>query len=349
MRNLLIIRLSAIGDVIFATTVLGPLRQAYPEARITWLTGGLGAELLQGHPALDEILVAPEGHWRRLWRSGQRWQATREVLRFARELRSRRFDTVIDLQGLLKSSALGWATRARTRLVLRPREGAQLLASRSVRVSRGFRGRIGHEYHLLVDAEGWPKEAARLWVEVQADQRAKAAALLGEGESPIFLFPFTTRPQKHWFAENWAELARRLHEETQRPVWILGGPDDAPAAEAIARAAAPAPVQVRAGRASNLSEKAALLERGSLCIGVDTGLTHLAYALRIPTVGLFGSTCPYEDPAPSPGEVLYEPLDCSPCRRHPTCNGAFTCMRLLTVERVLEAARRWLNPHLQPV
>mgnify|MGYP000098901482 CR=1 FL=1 len=83
----------------------------------------------------------------------------------------------------------------------------------------------------------------------------------------------------------------------------------------------------------------AAIARAGLLIGVDTGLTHMGTALRVPTVALFGSTRPYLDALTTRTAVLYEALPCSPCRRHPTCHGAFDCMRQWSVDRVLAQAR----------
>jgi heptosyltransferase-1 len=88
----------------------------------------------------------------------------------------------------------------------------------------------------------------------------------------------------------------------------------------------------------------ALIQRSATSVGVDTGVTHMSIALGRPTVALFGSTCPYLEVGSGLGEVLYEKLPCSPCRRHPTCNGAFTCMRELSVARVLATVRTYLEP-----
>ena len=79
------------------------------------------------------------------------------------------------------------------------------------------------------------------------------------------------------------------------------------------------------------------------CLGMDTGLTHMGAALARPTIALFGSTCPYTDGARGPLKVMYEGLSCAPCRRRPSCDGAFTCLRLLTPERVLATAQSLLR------
>jgi len=91
-----------------------------------------------------------------------------------------------------------------------------------------------------------------------------------------------------------------------------------------------------AGKTS-LLEAIAIIDSSTAVIGVDTGLTHIGIAKDKPTVALFGSTRPYLNPDSDKARVIYEDMSCAPCRRNPTCNGQFTCMRNLTAEKVLHA------------
>ena len=95
--------------------------------------------------------------------------------------------------------------------------------------------------------------------------------------------------------------------------------------------------------ARDCARRAALIESARLLVGVDTGLTHMGTAFEIPTVAIFGSTCPYLKTDSPRTAILYKNLECSPCRRHPTCGGAYTCMRLVTVNEVMAEARRLLG------
>jgi heptosyltransferase-1 len=115
-------------------------------------------------------------------------------------------------------------------------------------------------------------------------------------------------------------LAAALRAEGIVPV-LLGGPGDQAAAE---RMAAAGPMLVNLVGQMKLDETVAAIADAALLVGVDTGLTHMGTALGVPTVGLFGSTRPYLDAGTSRTAILYEPLACSPCRRHPTCNGHTT-------------------------
>lgn len=334
---ILVIRLSAIGDVIMASGLLPALRAAYPEARIGWLTDEANADLLRHHPRLDRLHLWPRRRWRELRRAGQYRQFLREALEFIRALRRERYALVLDLQGLLKSGIWARLSGGRRRIGLGSREGSGLLMT-EVLDRRVDSPKIGKEYRKLAEFLGAPPDAFRLDIAVSAESRAAARELLrAEGVAGDYavIAPFTTRPQKHWFDERWAELARALAAQRGWPVVMLGGPGDRERAEAIAGLAGGGLVNL-AGR-TRLNQCAAVIEGAKLLVGVDTGLTHLGIALGVPTLALFGSTRPYLDTGRPDARVLYEPLDCSPCRRRPTCGGSFDCMRRHTAASVLAA------------
>lgn len=342
-RRILVIRLSALGDVIMASGLIPALRTRYPDAHIAWLTEAPAAPLIQQHPLLDEVIVWPRHQWQKLWRErrfGTLWQ---EMRRFRRALRERHFDLALDAQGLLKSGLWGWLSGAPRRIGLRAREGAQWLATERLDPPRDADVRIGAEYRALARHVGAPDETFRLDLRfdeaVRQRARAQLAALGVHGPFAV-LCPFTTRPQKHWFEERWAALAERLAAGGCTPV-LLGGPADR---EAAARIHAAAPSAVDLAGQLKLDESVALIADSHLLIGVDTGLTHAGSAFRVPTIALFGSTRPYADADSPRTAILYEPLPCSPCRRNPTCGGRFDCMRAHTVDHVLQQAQRLLHP-----
>ena len=109
-----------------------------------------------------------------------------------------------------------------------------------------------------------------------------------------------------------------------------------------ARIAAADPRIVNLAGQTRLPEAVAAIAHSALLIGVDTGLTHMGTALARPTVAIFGSTCPYQNTGRPTGSVIWLGLECSPCRRRPTCGGKFTCLRDITPAMVLERARAML-------
>ncbi|MDY0014556.1 MAG: glycosyltransferase family 9 protein, partial [Rhodocyclaceae bacterium] len=143
-----------------------------------------------------------------------------------------------------------------------------------------------------------------------------------------------------WFEDAWQALAPRVQTELGLAPVILGGPGDTAAAAPIASAA---PGILNLAGATTLAEAAALVKHAGLVVGVDTGLTHMGIAFARPTVALFGSTRPYLDAGRPNARVIWLGLECSPCRRRPTCDGAYTCLREITPERVLMEARAALE------
>ncbi|MEA3278646.1 MAG: glycosyltransferase family 9 protein [Pseudomonadota bacterium] len=337
--RILLVRLSAIGDIVFASPLIAAFRRAYPQAHIAWLAQPECSALLQHHPDLNEVLLWPYREWRALW-EGRRWRALGgEVRAFRRLLMERKFDMAVDLQGLLKSGLLTRLSGAGERIGLGSREGSRLLMTRVI-PRGGDPDRIGSEYLFLAQSLGLPIQSFPMAVHYGPEDGSFADVLIareGLESGYAVICPFTTRPQKHWFESRWAELALRLNTNLGLPVLMLGGPADREAAARIRDQAGDGLINLT-GQTS-LLQAAALIDRGRLLVGVDTGLSHMGIAYATPSLLLFGSTCPYLDTTRTNARVLYHPLPCSPCRRKPTCGGEFTCMRLIDADEVMNAAR----------
>lgn len=329
--RILIVRLSALGDIVFASSMIDALRRRWPRAHLAWLAQAGFAGILENDPRIDELIRAPADLFRSplaLWR-------------LRRALRARRYDWVFEVQGLAKSRLVarlagGW------RVGFRSKEPGGFLMQ-ALLDKGGELADIASEYRYFAQVlTGLPAGAPRLVVSEAA--RAGVAARRAERSLPdgyIALCPFTTRLQKHWIEDYWPELAQRLHEAGLGPCVLFGGPGDLEAAARIA-AATRAPLVNLVGR-TTLAELPAWLAQARLVIGVDTGLTHIGIAVGTPTVALFGSTRPYLKGADSPLAVMYDALPCAPCRRHPSCAGRYDCMRGLTPARVATAARQLLG------
>lgn len=345
MKRILIIRLSAIGDVVMASGLIPALRSVWPEAHVSWLAEPAGASLLRENPRLDQVVVWPRGEWSALWR-GHRYLAwASQVRNLARVLKKQRFELVLDAQGLLKSAVWARATGAPRRIGIASREGSRRLMTEVLQPHRED-PRISSEYRQLAEHLGAKPDAFQMDLPVSDETAATAGSLLADAGitgSYAVLAPFTTRPQKHWFEARWAALADRFQAELALPCVMLGGPEAQASAARIRHAAGDGLVDLT-GRTS-LPQSVAVIANAKLLVGVDTGLTHMGIARRIPTLAIFGSTRPYLETLTPATRVLYEPLICSPCRRRPTCAGTFTCMRVHTVESVAAAATRLLEAH----
>ena len=328
-NRILIIRLSAIGDVVFSSPLVDALKEAHQEADIFWLAESPVVPLLEHHPHLRDVIVWPRAEWRELFSSG-RWLALlREVLRFKKRLRHYQFDLVIDAQGLFKSAVLAWMTGAARRVGFASKEPTRGLLTE--RITKDAGPAISSEYRAMAQYLGCESDVFPMKVCVPPSVGIWADAFRGEAPY-VAICPFTTRPQKHWPEVHWQALVRRLLAQGWRVV-VLGGPTDSVSADRIFT---DVPVESMVGKAA-LLESAALVGRADLVIGVDTGLTHMGWAFGVPTIALFGSTCPYRDLGGLRGAVLYKNMTCSPCRRKPVCGGTYDCLADLYPDRVLES------------
>jgi heptosyltransferase-1 len=343
VRRILVIRPSALGDVVMASPMIGAIRRAYPRGYLAWLAEPAAAELLRHHPGLDEVIEWPRGSWEELLHGGRLLALGTEIRRFARLLRSRSFHLALEGTGLLKGRFLAYLSGAPERVGFRSREPGGLLMT--CLVSRDPADeRIGSEYLQLMESLGLPADPFRMDVALAPAAREGARRLLlAQGVTGRYavLCPFTTRDQKHWPEERWATLAVALEKDFGLTVVVLGGPDDRIKSRRL-RETTPGRMIDLTGR-TTLSESAAIIEGGSLVIGVDTGLTHMGVAFERPTVALFGATRPYLDAGTPKARVLYHPYPCSPCRRRPTCDGRFPCMHAIETDEVMRAVRSLLD------
>ncbi|MCA9320275.1 MAG: lipopolysaccharide heptosyltransferase I [Planctomycetes bacterium] len=348
-ESILIVRLSSVGDVVFALPALEQLRRAFPSARIGWAVEDRAADLLVGHPAIDELIIMPRRRWRRLRAEGtSRWRVWKEMRAFGRALRDHRFDVAIDFQGNLKSGLVTRTSGAKLRIGHARSEGREpnwWFTNRRV----SFGGRVMHRIERdleLLSALDVPTEFHWPRLAFKADDRRIVDAFLSDlpGNGPLIVMnPGTSdwSPNKRWPAGHWAALVDALVARRPGLRLVLNwGPGEEPLLDAI-ELAAHAPI-ARPPLLKNMREVGHLMNQADLVIGCDTGPVHLAAALQRNVVALFGPTDPrLYYPYRHPERALYESIPCSPCR-YRACP-AVDCMRLISPARVLEVAEAALD------
>ena len=148
-RSVLLVRLSARGDIVFSSPLIRAFRRTYPEARLTWMAESHTKNLIEDHPELHRVIVVDRNGWKRLWKERRLASLFREVRDLVRTLRAEEFDVAIDLQGLLRSGILTYLSGAPVRIGLGSKEGSGVLMTRVLSRIEGDRRRISSEYRYL--------------------------------------------------------------------------------------------------------------------------------------------------------------------------------------------------------
>jgi heptosyltransferase-1 len=278
--RILIVRLSALGDVIHGVPVACALRDAFPRATIGWVVEGRTAELLEAHPAIDHVIRAPRG-----------WlKSPRAVLALRRELRSHQFDVAIDLQCLTKSAIaakLSCAPRRIGKAGSDGRELSKLFHNELVAVAGEH---VIDHYLELLRPLGITAPRVHFDLPERAADGLLAEQILHTDDLPrgrfAVLNPGAGWPSKIWPSERYGELARQLQSDYRMPsLAVWGLPDEKPLAEAIVAASDGA---ARLAPPTSVLELGAVCRRAALFVGSDTGPMHLAVAVGTPTISLHG-------------------------------------------------------------
>jgi heptosyltransferase-1 len=284
-ERIALLKPSALGDIIHALPVLTALRLRFPRARITWIVNQVYAPLLHGHRDLDDVLSFDRRASRQGWRA-----AARSWLSFLVELHRRRFDLVIDLQGLFRTAIMTTATGAPRRVGLSTaREGATWTYTDVIPAPDLNDIHAVDNCWLVAEAFGVGEVPRRFHIPIPDDARLWADEMTRGNPRPwLMLGPGSRWPTKRWPPWHFAALARRAQEDVGGTVFFVGGGDETPLAEAV-RAELAGPSRDLTGR-TTLPQLAALLERADVMLANDTGPLHLAAALGRPVVAPYTCT-----------------------------------------------------------
>ena len=337
-RRILLIKPSSLGDIIHALPALSALRRRFPQAHITWLVKREWAQIVEGHPDLNEV-IAVDLHW-------PSWP------RLVAQLRRAHYELVIDLQGLLRSGLLTQLTGASVRVGFAAgREGSRwcytdrvVLAGSGSLAWRLIPVHAVDRNLALVAHVGADVTRPRFVFPDLSEEDRRVTLLLGEygvnpGERLIAVAPVDRHRVRSWPLERFAEAAAQLAALWQAKVVVLGTSGQQEIVQPFVRRK-PSGVVDLVGK-TTIRELAAMLRRASLLLANDSAPLHLASALGIPVVGLFGPTSvirarPYGDRH----RIVRIDLPCSPCDRR-TCSNAiqFECLTGIEVAQVVAAAR----------
>jgi len=362
-HKILLIKPSALGDVIHTVPVLLKLRQRYPDAQIDWMMSPAIAEWVGHHPALNRVLefdrkalVQPRKAPALFWK-------------LMKELTTGGYDLVIDLHGQFRSAFFTLATGAPVRIGFdRPRRKSfsSLRQLPPEAYKHGWTGAreiswVAYSHHIAIptleahavdrylwlgEMLGFSPEAPDFHVPIPAEAAAHAAELLaqhGAVDRPLLLIsPGTVWDTKRWRTDGFAEVARHFSSQGWSVAAIGSGNDCSVCNELVNMC----PAVLNLCGQTKISELAALTQRADLCITNDSGPMHLAVALQRPVVSIFGPTDPlWIGPYGRPHAVVRLNLPCSPCylRSIRQCPHGHACMRDIEARDVIERANEVLK------
>lgn len=346
-RSILIVKLSAIGDVVQTLPMVETLRSRFPQARIDWLVEEDASDLLVEHPALNRVIISRRKSWQNLfWKRKGFLPTLREIGGFIRELRSRQYDWIIDNHGVLKSGLLVFLCRGRRKIGFQASpgiadEGNYLFTNERYK-PLSIETHALERYLDLVSQVGVPVDSVSFRFPVPLDSLKKGESLLRENgvslHPIVVIHPMAKWPSKQWPPENFSKLISSLIEMKSSVIITGNGQDKKPVSEMLDRIN-PSPKLLNLAGKTNLRELAGIFSLSDLVLTPDTGPMHLAAAVKVPLIALFGPTAPWRTgPYGTNHVILRKPLICSPCFKK-KCS-TMECMNSISVEEVLAAALR---------
>ncbi|HZR05926.1 MAG TPA: lipopolysaccharide heptosyltransferase II [Candidatus Udaeobacter sp.] len=366
--RILLIKPSALGDVVHTLPVLVKLRARYPRARIDWLITPENAELVRHHPALSNVILFAR---RDFSKRGHRWRAFRSFFDLLKQIRLAKYDLVIDMHGQVRSAFFALISGARVRIGFeRPiKRTLTISAEHDLKnvPSHGWRGAregswIAYTHHIAIPTLdvhaidrylwvgkllGFDDNPPDLTIHLSSETVRNVERLLKEkgvdtSQPLVVLVPGTIWETKHWTIEGFAGVARHFLRDGFA-VALAGTKRDQPRCREIAAAA---PGACDLSGQTTPADLAALIRRAEVAVTNDSGSMHVAASLGKPMVSVFGPTNPVHiGPYERPESVVRVDLPCSPCnyRRLSQCPFGHACMKHVTSAMVIERVRKILS------
>jgi len=328
INKILIIKPSSLGDIIHSLPTLVELRKLYPESYIAWVIFTHFAEILYGNQYLNEII---------LW---NRYSGPIEFINMMKYIRDKHFDLVIDLQGLARTALISFYSGAKYKLGVPGLKELSYLFIKEV----GPYSKSQHaiERNLtIIRFLGYEPNSKLFPINISPGDEQYAKSFLSKNrynfkKNLVGISPSAGIKQKMWEPEKFASIANKLIETYDCYIIIFGTEKDINIAEKIIELIRNKNNVINAINKTSLKQLCALIKFCSIFIGNDTGPLHIAAALNVPTIGLYGPSNPEQlGPYNKNSTFIWKKLECSPCGTKPNCKNNI-CMKQITVEEVYE-------------
>lgn len=339
--NVLVLQTSFLGDTVLTVPLIAELKRRFPVKRLTVLCQPGSRELLQDHPAIDEIIVDDKK---------QADRGAHGLRAKAATLRAKRFTLALTPHKSLRSALLLYLAQIPCRVGFRQSRGWFLFnrrvkrdawrhdVERNLSILQAFDVRV-EECHRALDL---PVNSP-----VQQVVNQKLMALgISENDNVVGINPGSVWPTKRWSAAGFAELIRLLKNEFACQVLLFGGPEDAPVVEDVERRSGGAAINLV--DQIGLHELAAAISRCAIFITNDSAPMHIAVARQVPTVAIFCATTPELGffPYTKNAIVVGRDISCRPCASHGgrRCPlGTEDCIRQIGAHHVMEGVRKLIG------
>jgi 3-deoxy-D-manno-octulosonic-acid transferase/heptosyltransferase-1 len=342
--NILIVKLSAIGDVVHTLPSLSALRKLYPAAHITWVIEEAASDLIEDHPYLDRVIVSHRKRWIRDLKKGHIGKTIKNIRTFIKEVRERPYDLVIDFHGLLKSAVIVLLSSGRRKLGYNSlQEMSGLFLNEKIHEDMEKHAVLRYlDFPRYLGAEiGEPE----FLIPIRQENREKVEELLKTNhidikDAFVVVNPIAFWETKLWEEEKFARLCDLIAEKLKVRL-IFTGSDSGEIRRLQSLMTFPS---VNLGGKTALRDLAYLCRLAALLVTTDSGPMHLAAAMGTPVIALFGPTDPSRTGPFGQGHtVIQKGLPCSPCFLKKCVTRK--CMHEITVEDVFQEVKEKLSTH----
>jgi lipopolysaccharide heptosyltransferase I len=348
-RKILILRLSAMGDVVRTLPAVKALKENYPSSTIAWVVEEPSKALLESQPEIDKVILFPRKRWTNGIKSPTRiWRTIGEGWEFILGLRKERFDVVFDFHGILKSGIISILSGSPKRIGFDRRsskEGNFLFSNVKVRLPEDRMSRFKKNFALLKGI-GLEVESVHSQLHIPEKDREYVNSffdtLSPSLRRPLIAIHPGTSPQtfyKRWMPDQYSQLADRLTHELNATVIFTWGPGELEWVEKIRKDMRGS--SIIGPPTESLTQLGEVFNRCDLYIGGDTGPMHIASFVGIPAVIIYGPTDPQVNEPFGRHKKVRKEVGCNPCRDR-SCE-KLTCLKAITIDDVFKATKEILS------